>query len=190
MSMISTSGQASGTEQTAKSRPDAAFEPQVLKILIIDDDGEGSMLVEQSMRYLSRFEPLITVAGTLAAARFAMRMDRFDLVLLDCDFATAEGPGLLGEIMDGTRAETLPAAKVVVMASEPSAAIERAALAGGATACIAKDDIVPIEIERILAGAGKVPKVATQARRAEPAQSIASFRTSAAVQQPVPELVP
>ena len=61
-------------------------EPPSLKVLLIADEVENSMLIERCLREMSAYEPQITIAGSLGAARFAASVDEFDVLLIDDDF--------------------------------------------------------------------------------------------------------
>ena len=62
-------------------------EPSILKVLLIADDAANSMLIERCLYQMATYEPQITIAGSLAAARFAATADEFDVLLIDDDFA-------------------------------------------------------------------------------------------------------
>ena len=114
-------------------------EPQRRKCLIIEDGATNINLVELSLRSISRFEPQITTAGSLAVARLALAADTFDLVVL----ITSEDLAL--DVLDV--ADT--ARTVVVVTPAPSPAVKRQAARKG-LACISLVDASPRVLQNLM----------------------------------------
>jgi hypothetical protein len=116
---------------------------RTINVLVIDTgNGSGSesgehagrsSIIEQCLRYMTRFECRIAQAGSHAAAQFALRSDSFDLVIAD------------GRCLDLVAAnEAVP---TIVVAARPGSEITRQALKAGASYCLPLNDLSPRLLE-------------------------------------------
>lgn len=82
----------------------ASLEPPRLKVLLIVENAAASRRTEGLLTHMSLFEPQITTAGTVAAARFALQADEFDIVLIDASMRDRDAKDIntaLGAALDG-----------------------------------------------------------------------------------------
>jgi hypothetical protein len=105
-----------------------------ISVLLIDtrDVVDGFPVSEQCLRYMSRFECVITRAGSVSAAKFALAHGQFDIVVAD--------HGALDLIA------AHKAATIILTDHQHSDTIRRARLAG-AQHCLALDDLSPCLLE-------------------------------------------
>lgn len=121
------------------------IEPPRLKVLVVEDDAGDYALIERSLRFMPMYEALITSAGTIPAARFALGADTFDAVIIDFSISGERGIDLLTQIggADGM-------CPVILVSSAMNAEIEWEAMFLGAAACLSKDILAPKLLETVL----------------------------------------
>lgn len=90
LTMTNATGMCEAFDENERSRP-ASVEPPRLKVLLITDNAASSRRAEKALSHMSLFEPQITTAGTVAAARFALLADEFDVTLVDADMRDGDG---------------------------------------------------------------------------------------------------
>jgi hypothetical protein len=106
---------------------------QTIKVLLVETTAIHPPVIEQCLRYMARFECLITQAGSVAIAKFALASDTFDVVITD------------GHALDVvTSAGGLPA---IVVTGQPGSDATRSALSAGALHCLALNDLSPRLLE-------------------------------------------
>jgi hypothetical protein len=105
-----------------------------ISVLLIDtrDAVDGFPVAEQCLRYMSRFECVITRAGSVSSAKFALAHGQFDIVIAD--------HGSLG-LIGAHRAST-----IILTDHQHSDTIRRARLAG-AQHCLDLNDLSPCLLE-------------------------------------------
>ena len=127
-------------DEAAASR--LAAEPptfRTLAVLLIEtaERRDGVSIVEQCLRYMIGFECVIAQAGSLAAGRLALQLNRFDVVV--ADERSLELIGLAG------------GAPTIVVADRASTVATRDALAAGAQHCLPIDELSPRLLEIAIA---------------------------------------
>ena len=113
---------------------------RTINVLMIETGGatSSSSIVEQCLRYMTRFECRIAQAGSLAAAQFALHADTFDLVMAD------------EHCLDLIAASAVPA---IVTTSHQSSEAMRKALKAGALYCLPLIDLSPRLLETAISQA-------------------------------------
>ena len=117
-------------------------DPPRLKVLLVEDDADDSMLVERCLDHMAHYEPQITVAGTLVAARFAFISDDFDVILLSDGLRSAPATELLAAFGD-----PLERCPVLVLTGYLPQADQALAVPDDAPACLAKSVLSPKVLE-------------------------------------------
>lgn len=117
-------------------------EPPRLKILVAEDDAGDFALIERALTHMSRLEPQITSVATLAAARFCLASDDFDVVLADWGL----GPDCGCDLIEATDGQC----PVIIVSGALSSARKSEALARGAAAAIDKRDLDEVVIQSTL----------------------------------------
>lgn len=113
-------------------------EPKRLKVLVVEDDASTSVMIERCLTHIAAFEPQIAVAGTLAAAKFALDADDFDIVLIDSEMLLhAASSCLLSLGRPWERCASLH------LTGAGTAGMSPRTEDGAASACLAKDNISP-----------------------------------------------
>jgi DNA-binding NarL/FixJ family response regulator len=112
---------------------------QTIKVLLVETTAVDLPIVEQCLRYMSRFECLITQAGSVAAAKFALVSDTFDVIVTD------------GHALDViVSAGTTPS---LVVSDNPGSDATRKARMAGALHCLALNDLSPRLLETAISQA-------------------------------------
>ena len=130
-----------GCNEACATEP-ASCEPPRLKVLLIEDDAVDSTLIERCLDHMAKYERQLTVAGTLAAALFAVSADDFDIILLSDGMRDTPAAALLAALGD-----PLERCPTVLLTSYRSPATEGQALSLGAAACLAKLGLSPKLLE-------------------------------------------
>jgi hypothetical protein len=74
-------------------------EPRCLKVLIVGDEPFSLESTEWSLRHMNVYDIRITTVGTINAARLALRMEQFDVAIVDCIAdGCVENENFVGEI--------------------------------------------------------------------------------------------
>jgi len=124
-------------------RSDVTF--AALQVLVVEDDPGDFALVERAIRRMATYEAQITTTGSVDAARKALRLGRFDIILVDHTLHDSTGLSLMPE--KGAAALGCPAILVTgLLTSE----LDATALELGFSACIDKDDITPRVLEALV----------------------------------------
>jgi hypothetical protein len=111
-----------------------------IKVLLVETDvGAGFSITEQCLRYMTRFECLITQAGTCAAASFALGADTFDIVIADQNCL---------DLITATRCTP-----VIVVTATTGSDSTRKARKAGALHCLAREDLSPPLLETAISQA-------------------------------------
>jgi hypothetical protein len=126
--------QVSASGRYATDTDDGQPSFRTINVLMIDtgDDTSNSSVIEQCLRYMTRFECRIALAGSTAAARFALQADTFDLVLAN------------EHCLDLIAASTVP---TIITTSHPCSETTRKALKAGALYCLPLVDLSPRLLE-------------------------------------------
>ena len=113
---------------------DVAPSFRTISVLMIETVGgsERGTIIEQCLRYMTRFECRITQAGSSAAAAFALRSDSFDIVVTD--------EHSLDLVPDSETA-------TIVVTGRPNSATTRQALKAGVLHCLPLNDLSPRLLE-------------------------------------------
>jgi hypothetical protein len=112
---------------------------QTIKVLLIETTAVDLPIIEQCLRYMSRFECTITQAGTVAAGKFALAADAFDVVITDVH--------ALEVIANAGRVPCL------VVTEDPGSDTTRKARMAGALHCLALNDLSPRLLETAISQA-------------------------------------
>jgi hypothetical protein len=125
---------------TVEARTTAADQTfRTIKVLLIETSARAVPITEQCLRYMSRFECLITQAGSVAAAKFALSVDTFDVVITD------------GNALDViSNAGATPS---LVISEHPNTDATRQARLAGALHCLALNDLSPRLLETAISQA-------------------------------------
>jgi DNA-binding NarL/FixJ family response regulator len=111
-----------------------------IKVLLVETDtGAAFSITEQCLRYMTRFECLITQAGTCAAASFALSADTFDIVIADQN------------CLDLIAATSRP--PVIVVTATTGSDTTRRARKAGALHCLPLEDLSPRLLETAISQA-------------------------------------
>lgn len=105
----------------------AAPEPPRLKVLLIVDDAARSRRTERALAHMSLFEPHVTTAGTVPAARFALTADEFDVVLVDASMRDNRGGDVLAVL-----AASLDSCPVLLLADAEGSSVSTSSIRTGA----------------------------------------------------------
>lgn len=124
---------------------EVSCEPPRLKILVVEDDAGDYSLIERCLQHMSRYEPQIVLAGNLAAARFAVSADDFDLVLLDYGMDGECGIELLVDLARINRG-----CPCILLSGCLTSDMEMEAVVMGAAACLAKGDLSEKSLEAVV----------------------------------------
>jgi hypothetical protein len=121
---------------------DPSFSLRTISVLVIDtQDRTGDFpIVELCLRYMARFECLITHAGSHSAATFALAVGKFDVVVCDANS--------LGLTTTAGRVK-LPTFVVAEQAVE----VSRKARLAGARECFVLDELSPRLLETAISHA-------------------------------------
>jgi hypothetical protein len=113
---------------------------RTLKVLLIETgwSADSVALIEPCLRYSSQFECVITSAGSLAAARFALTSDAFDIVVTDDENAL----GLIAKACN---------TPVILVADIAAGGLGRRAHLTGAFSCLPASDLSPKLLENRIA---------------------------------------
>lgn len=132
----------------------SAYEPPRVKVLVVAADTTDAHAIIVAVRHMVPFEAQLTSTATIAAARFALRSDAFDLVIV--------GPGADGRpSTDVLAAAAECGAKAVIqLLHTPSRKEARSARAHGATDCIQMDQLSPARLQRVITASSPPCKVA------------------------------
>ncbi len=68
----------------SEQRTWVSIEPRCLKVLIVGNEQSSLESTEWSLRHMNVYDTRITTVGTIYAARLAMRVDQFDVAIVDC----------------------------------------------------------------------------------------------------------
>jgi DNA-binding NarL/FixJ family response regulator len=134
-----------GVEQSAQTGPTMARSAaegetfQTIKVLLIETTTVDLPIIEQCLRYMPRFECLITQASSVTVAAFALGADTFDVVITD-DFA-----------LDAIASAGLTPCLVVT--ARPGTDATRKARMAGALHCLAINDLSPRLLETAISQA-------------------------------------
>jgi hypothetical protein len=112
-----------------------------LNVLVIETSGRDISIVDPCLRYMARYEALITQAGSTQAAQFALGADTFDVVITD-------GAGL-AVINNGLNRNT----PVIVITADPGGAGEQHARKAEVQCCLAADTLSPSLLETAISQA-------------------------------------
>jgi hypothetical protein len=108
---------------------------RTIHVLLVDTLGnaEGTAIIEQCLRYMARFECLITQAGSTVAAEFALQAESFDLLVTD-----EHSFDLVAAHID---------VPTIIVARGPNSKTTRNALIAGALHCLPLIDLSPRLLE-------------------------------------------
>jgi hypothetical protein len=132
-------GRSPFNEKTGTEPTDDAQTFQTIKVLLVETTAVDLPIVEQCLRYMSRFECLITQAGSVAAAKFALAADTFDVVVTDGNALAVIGS-----------AGSTPS---LVVTEHPGSDATRKARMAGALHCLALNDLSPRLLETAISQA-------------------------------------
>lgn len=68
----------------SEQRQWVSTEPRCLKVLIVGHAASSLESTEWSLRHMTVYDTRITTVGTIFAARLAMRVEQFDVAIVDC----------------------------------------------------------------------------------------------------------
>jgi DNA-binding NtrC family response regulator len=142
---LSATADISALVPVAPAAADAVYSVRTLKVLIIEDEPRDAMKLERALRHMPWFEAHVIQAGSIAAARFAITSDTFDIIFLDTWMHGETTPHVINEI-----AKSMAACPVVLMSNVTSPDVAAAALAAGATASLAKSDVKPHALQALI----------------------------------------
>lgn len=173
-SVIPMKPRATTSAQTAPV-DEANYKPRSLAVLVVEPSPETAGLVDRNLRRMPWFEAQVTLAGSIEAARFALRAGDVDVVLL-AEAADNETLTFAREL--AAMAGDPP---VILMSPLLATEVEYEALDFGVAACIETSELTPRVIETYIRNAlwrraaqQPAPGVAAEPPRAEPAPSNAS----------------
>jgi CheY-like chemotaxis protein len=112
-----------------------------LNVLVIETSIHGMPAIEPCLRYMTRYEALITQAGSNKAARFALSADTFDVVVTDV--------AGLAVINTGLNRNT----PVIVITAVSGSEAEQHARKAGTRCCLTADTLSPSLLETAISEA-------------------------------------
>lgn len=144
LTRISTPANLHSAAYAQPALPDEGFEcePPTRDILVVESDPEGYGRIERCLTYMTRIEPRITLAGTIAAANFAAKCCEFHLILAVDTFDPASTAALFSE--------TSPRTRCVLITKTARAQKSAAAVWNSAVACLAQSDLTPRRVGALL----------------------------------------
>ena len=77
-------------------KPEATSTPDVVRILLVDDDPQARALIEMALGE-ARFQPTLDVAGNVRTGLERIRQDEHDLYLIDQQLPDGTGVNLITE---------------------------------------------------------------------------------------------
>ena len=122
---------------SAPSRP-----PQELRVLVAEDDGTSTKVIRGMLNKLD-IQPDLVANGVDAVQ--AIKQQRYDLVLMDCEMPRLDGYGATRQIRDWEAAQGLPRTPVVALTAHVLAEHQARAHAAGMDGYLAK----PIDLSEL-----------------------------------------
>ena len=124
--------------------PARASVPELLRVLLIEDDPEDAGFARQALEALPRFSCEVHWIATYDEALSALRARQYDLVLLDHNLGGRTGLGLLAEAFEGQTAVPV----VLLTGMTGSGEIDRLAERAGVSDLLEKGQLQPAALER------------------------------------------
>ena len=129
------------------STDEPQYKPRSLSVLVVEPSPENAGHVDRVLRRMPWFEAQVTLAGTIEAARFALRAGDIDVVLLD-EAADSETLAFAREL-----AALAGDPPVILMSTLLATEVEYEALGFGVAACIETSELTPRVIETYIRNA-------------------------------------
>ena len=118
--------------------------PDLLRVLLIEDDPEDAGFARQALSALPRFTCVVQWVSTYDEALPALRAREYDLVVLDHNLGGRTGLALLAEAFEGQRAVPV----VLLTGMTGSGEIDRMAERAGVSDLLEKGQLQPAALER------------------------------------------
>jgi DNA-binding response OmpR family regulator len=135
---------ARSTSEPTFANPDAAivdYRPRSLSVLVLEPSPEAASVVDRTLRRMPWFEAQVTLAGSIEAARFALRTGDVDVVLI-AEMADDHAFAFAREL-----AAAVGGPPVILVSQLLATEVEYEAIGFGIAACVEISEMTPRVIE-------------------------------------------